>query len=316
MQNLNKNNNMKRVIIAAFALAAVVGCAKESVTSGVSSDVVATFAGSEIGTRTTGNDWDGDENVGIYMFKDGETASSGYSLEKLNVNYTSDASGLFTVATGVTPIYYPQSQVVDFYAYYPYSADATTNGTYTLDLTAQNTTNQGDVDFMTASLPDQSKQTDAIAFAFDHKLAMVTLVILPNNSVADLAGLSATLTNTYTSVVANVITGEVTTDTAVTGDINFATTDLVTDAVTSVVTKLQATAIVAPAALADGAKLSFSFEGGQTFTASFPTGTIFGAGDNHTFNVSMGNLEATIGGSTINGWGTSSSDTEDVIDAE
>ncbi|MFI3319872.1 MAG: fimbrillin family protein [Rikenellaceae bacterium] len=308
---------MKRVIIAALALAAVVGCAKESVTSGVSSDVVATFAGSEIGTRTTGNDWDGDENVGIYMFKEGETASSGYSLEKLNVNYTSDASGLFTVATDVTPIYYPQSQAVDFYAYYPYSADATTNDTYTLDLTAQNTGNQGDVDFMTASLPNQSKQTTDISFAFDHKLAMVTLVILPNNSVADLKGLSATLTGTYSSVVANVITGGVTLpEPAVTGDINFATEDLETDADTGVVSKLQATAIVAPAALADGAKLSFSFESGQTFTASFPDGTTFGAGDNHTFNVSMGNLEATIGVSTINGWDKSENDTDGVIDAE
>lgn len=110
---------MKKLVLAAVAIAAMVSCDKNESFSDVSSDIEATFEASQIATKTLGNYWENNDQVGIYMYEAGETDNT-YSLARENVLHTSDVSGNFVIGTGVTPIYYPQSDKVDFYAYYPY----------------------------------------------------------------------------------------------------------------------------------------------------------------------------------------------------
>ncbi|MFR9649572.1 MAG: fimbrillin family protein, partial [Rikenellaceae bacterium] len=199
---------MKKIIIATFALVAMVGCTKEeSVKIDTSSDVEATFA-AEIITRTSGNDWESADQVGIYMYESG-TSDNTYSLARENVLHTSDASGNFTVYTGVSPIYYPQTDKVDFYAYYPYQAGIAT--TYTADITAQNLSDgsfdQGAVDFVTASLTEKLKSEESLKFTFEHRLAMLTLVITPKESVPSLKDVEVSLGEINTQATFSVLTG-------------------------------------------------------------------------------------------------------------
>lgn len=307
----------ERVIIAALAIAAVVGCSKDDGTfSGVMSGVEATFEASQIATRTTANTWENLDQVGIYMYQNGATDSS-YSLARENVLYTSDASGNFKVGTSVTPIYYPQSDQVDFYAYYPHQATLAQDGYYTADITLQNTESgidQGAVDFLTASLTEKGISSDALSFEFDHRLAMLTLVVTPKSSISTLKGVGVTLGEMNTQATFSTLTGELIASSAVSGSIEFLTVDNTTDAQDNV-TKITATAIVLPEALGANAKVTFKFSETLSHSASFPTNTSFTAGMNHTYNVSVGYSDVSFEGeSTINGWGSTTID--GIIDAE
>ncbi len=309
---------MKKIIVATLAIAAMASCTKqESVEFDVSSDVVATFANAAIATRTSGNVWENTDEVGIFMYEADETDNT-YPLAKENVLHTSDASGNFTVGTGLAPIYYPQTDVVDFYAYYPYS---TLSGwLYTADITGQNledgSFDQGAIDFMTAALTDKSKSETALKFTFEHRLSMLTFVITPKASVPSLKGVEVSLNDINTQATFSVLTGALEDSKDVKGAIKFLTSETETDTDGNVI-KLTATAIVLPEVMNSAAKIKFKFSETLSHSASFPTAPTLEAGKNHTYNISVGYAEASFaGGSTITGWGESDLPTDDIIDAE
>ncbi len=317
-----KKKDMKRLVLSAFALAAMVGCAKDSetVATDISSGVVATFAGAEIGTRTSGDTWEDGDDIGVYMFKE-NTLDVSYALAKQNVKYTTDGDGTLTYSDTTSPIYYPHTAAVDFYAYYPYVATEVSSGVFNIDMTAQNSgadgaVDQGAVDFMTSMYSGATKSTDVVSFDFDHKMSMVTLVIVPNDNIESLRGLVVKLEDT--DVVAQVDIFNNTQGVAAgstTGEILFKTFETTVE--DGYVTVLTATAIVIPGSVAETAIMTFAFEGAEeTYKAVFPTTTVFESGKNHTFNILAGYKGVTFATCTINEWGESTTVTGEVIDTE
>ncbi len=294
-------------------------CAKEeTIKVDLSSDIAATFAASEIATRTSSNTWEANDQVGIYMYKSGDTDGT-YSLARENVLHTSDISGNFTVDTTLDPIYYPQSDAADFYAYYPYQA-LTAAGEYTADLTAQELNDgsfdQGAVDFMSASLTGKSKSTDALTFKFEHRLAMLTLIVTPNTSITTLEDVEISLNNIETEATFSPLTGAISTKESTLGSITMLSTETQTDQSNNV-TEITATAIVLPGDLSSTAKVTFKFSDTLSHSASFPAGTEFEVGMNHTYNIIVGYHEANFtSGSSIEGWGTSELPSSDTIYSE
>lgn len=308
---------MKRVITTTLLLAAMIGCSKEQSTP-LQSSVVATFDKAEIVTRTSGETWESEDKVGIYMYESGASDES-YLLTKLNVPYESDASGNFTVSTGVDPIYYPQSDMVDFYAYYPYQAAVGTGTSYTADITLQNLSDgsfdQGAVDFMTAKLEAKLKSEESLTFEFDHRLAMVTFVMTPKASVSSMRGVEVTLSEINTSATFSTLTGELLTSNDVMGSVQMLTEESTLDNYDNV-TELIATAIFLPEELTSTARLAFKVDDTLTHYASFPTTPTFTAGKNHTYYINVGYENVEFNFATIDGWGESNLPSSDTFDGE
>ncbi|MFI3320293.1 MAG: fimbrillin family protein [Rikenellaceae bacterium] len=313
---------MKRLVLSAFALATLVGCAKDSetVATDISSGVVATFAGAEIVTRTSGDEWEDGDDIGVYMFKENSLDTS-YALAKQNVKYTTDDIGTLTYSDTTSPIYYPHTAVVDFYAYYPYVATEVSSGVFNIDMTAQNSgadgaVDQGAVDFMTSTCSGATKTTDVVSFDFDHKMSMVTLIIVPNDNIESLRGLVVKLVDTDVIAEVDVLKGaQGVAENSTKGEILFKTYE--TTVVDGYVTVLTATAIVIPGEVTDTAMMTFAFEGAEeTYKAVFPAKTAFESGMNHTFNILAGYKGVTFATCTINEWGESTTVTGEVIDTE
>lgn len=313
---------MKKTIIASLAIVALVGCNKNNEpTINVSSDVTAVFADAEIVTRTTNDLWEDNDQIGIFMYQTGQTNNT-YSLARENVLYTSNSSGEFSIGTGFTPIYYPQSSSVDFYAYYPYQAGISSS--YSADITKQNDVDtagnviydQGEVDFMIASLSNKSKSSDVLSFQFDHKLAMLTLVIKPNTSISTLDSMAVKLTNINTQATFSTLTGEMNAVSVPMADsVQLMTTNTVVDN-SGNVTTLTATAIVLPETLSAEAQLVFQLSDTERYTAKFPTTPSFEVGKNHVYYISVGYQSVDFTGNSImNGWDENPNISDDTINA-
>ncbi len=297
---------MKRIIIAALSIAAMFSCTKEEgISATPSSDVEVTFANAQIATRTSGNSWEEQDQVGIFMYETGKTDNT-YSLVRENILYTSDKSGKFTVGTGIAPIYYPQEDKVDLYAYYPHDATLTTGWVTTIDIAGQNLADgsfdQGAVDFMTAKIEETDKSSDGESFEFDHRLSMLTFIITPKASISSLEGVKITLNNINTEASFSVLTGDIDTSAGdTTGSITLNGVASETDALGNV-TEVTATAIVIPELLSSGAEIKFTFSDFE-HTAMFPVSPTFEVGKNHTYNISVGYEVPSFGNSTIKDWG-------------
>ncbi len=181
---------MKRVIIAALALAAMAGCAKEKESEGYNgSGTIVNFSSQSI-TRTNdaGTEWEADDQIGIF--------SDGFTDDYFNVAYKAKSSAAatdFTLVDGETEILYPNaaSGSVTFYAYYPYDS-AAIEESKTVDISEQD--DLGLIDFMTAAKSVTSYGSD-VSLTFEHKLAMVVfdISITAGSGITSLNGLTARL---------------------------------------------------------------------------------------------------------------------------
>lgn len=299
---------MKKIFFAAAAaVVAMASCTDDENASLLSTDEVV-FASATIATRTIGDTWEDNDNIGIFMYDHELTEAA----RNANVHYVTDQSGTFDVATDETPIYYPQLDAVDFYAYYPYQADMV-GTTYEADVTDQS--DAGAIDFLSASITTGITKTKvAQSFAFDHRLTMLKLVITPKSSITSIAGLKVWIENANTKASYSVLTGDESVAPSTPGTIVFPTTEtLESDEVT--VKTVTTIAILIPETTADDVTLWFEHSNGDQFAAPF-AGKQHDAGYVHTYNVEIGYTEATFHESTINEWETSDSDTDDIIDAE
>ncbi len=307
---------MKRLAATALALAAVVGCAKES-PEDVASDVAVQFAQSQI-TRTIGSEWEDLDEVGVYMYKEAATASNGYSLARENVLHTTDTNGDFTASE---VIYYPQSDAVDFYAYYPYTSD--TGELCSVDITGQNLSDggfdQGAIDFMTAALTGRKKSDGVLTFDFEHRLALVTFIITPKSSITTLRGVEISIAGVKTVANFSKFTGLMDSASASLGtgaQIEFETAETTLDGEDNV-TVLTATAIMLPMTITTAeAEITFKINDLESHTASFPVDAVLTAGKNHTYNITIGYDGPSFGTATVTGWGESTLPDSGVFDAE
>ncbi len=317
---------MKRVIIAALAVVVMASFAKdEGSTAGLPSDIEATFANSKIDSRTVANSWEDSDEVGIFMYESGKSDAT-YALAKENVLHSSDATGKFTLDLSEEPIYYPQTDMVDFYAYYPYQSTMV-GSTYVADITAQNTAtggfDQGAVDFMTASLTEKYKSNEVLTFDFTHRLAIMTLVLSPKTSIESIDGMfddvEVVVSNINTKATFDALTGLYLDSGNAYGSIKLLTSDTTVEE-SGDVSKVTATAIVLPESLTAVAEVSITLGDGTPLKTSFSIGTQFEAGKNHTFNISVGYDDASFDddedGNTITSWSDNDLVSSDTIDAE
>ena len=184
------------LFIAAAALA-LASCSNDNDFADRPGDgrVAVNFSGGITLTRATGDAWDLNDGIGIYMVENGTQNVVDNAANRRYVTAAGD--GRFSPASEDQTIYFPldANDKVDFIAYYP--QDALTGNTYAVDVTDQS--DPAAIDLLwsnNATAKDKTVQ-QPVDLEFYHRLSRVEVELKAGAGVseAELAGTTVTLSN-------------------------------------------------------------------------------------------------------------------------
>lgn len=250
-----------------------------------------------IQSRVSGNTWNANDEVGIYMMNAGSGIEAATAQNK---KYIAQTNGTLTAAPG-NGIYLPESGNVDFIAYYPYTTSVSGNK---LAVNVSDQSNPAAIDLVYSNGTKGVAATTAtpISLGFTHQLTKVTLNVTKDETIETLNGLGVNIKGISTEGEFNLADGTLT----ATAGTNNKDVAMYIDAQGTTAT---ATAIILPtAASTDQTSLNLTFNlNGQSFTHTISDASIFEKGKNVSFyaNLSINNGKpvVTIGAATIEDWG-------------
>lgn len=250
-----------------------------------------------IQSRVSGNSWNANDEVGIFMTPNGSEIASATAANK---KYLAQTNGSLVAAPG-EGIYLPATGKVDFIAYYPYSNALSGN---VMDVNVADQSKPGAIDLLYSN---ETKGVEAangktIALKFVRKMSKLTLNMTKDETIESFEGLKVEMKGIATEGKFDLANGTVK-----------ATDGKNTQAVAMNIGNVEAhtamaTAIILPTAAAtDQTKMDLTFTlAGKTFTYSIADLTAFEAGKNVTFkatlSVNNGKPVVTVGNATIKDW--------------
>lgn len=249
-----------------------------------------------IQSRVSGNTWNANDEVGIYMMNAGSGIEAATAQNK---KYIAQTNGTLTAAPG-NGIYLPESGNVDFIAYYPYTTSVSGNK---LAVNVSDQSNPAAIDLIYSNGTKGVAATTAttISLGFTHQLTKVTLNVTKDETIETLNGLSVNIKGISTEGEFNLADGTLT----ATAGTNNKDVAMYIDAQGTTAT---ATAIILPtAASTDQTSLNLTFNlNGQSFTHTISDASIFEKGTNVSFNAKLsinnGKPVVTVGNATISNW--------------
>lgn len=250
-----------------------------------------------IQSRVSGNTWNANDEVGIYMMNAGSGIEAATAQNK---KYIAQTNGTLTAAPG-NGIYLPESGNVDFIAYYPYTTSVSGNK-IAVNVSDQSKPAAIDLIYSNGTKGIEATSATTVDLAFTHQLTKITLNVTKDATVETLSGLGVTMKGISTEGEFNLADGTLT----ATAGTNNKDVAMYIDAQGTTAT---ATAIILPtAASTDQTSLNLTFNlNGQSFTHTISDASIFEKGKNVSFyaNLSINNGKpvVTIGAATIEDWG-------------
>lgn len=249
-----------------------------------------------IQSRVSGNTWNANDEVGIYMMNAGSGIEAATAQNK---KYIAQTNGTLTAAPG-NGIYLPESGNVDFIAYYPYTTSVSGNK---LAVNVSDQSNPAAIDLIYSNGTKGVAATTAttISLGFTHQLTKVTLNVTKDETIETLNGLGVNIKGISTEGEFNLADGTLT----ATAGTNNKDVAMYIDAQGTTAT---VTAIILPtAASTDQTSLNLTFNlNGQSFTHTISDASIFEKGTNVSFNANLsinnGKPVVTVGNATINNW--------------
>lgn len=244
-----------------------------------------------IQSRVSGNTWNANDEVGIYMMNAGSGIEAATAQNK---KYIAQTNGTLTAAPG-NGIYLPESGNVDFIAYYPYTTSVSGNK---LAVNVSDQSNPAAIDLIYSNGTKGVAATTAttISLGFTHQLTKVTLNVTKDETIETLNGLGVNIKGISTEGEFNLADGTLT----ATAGTNNKDVAMYIDAQGTTAT---ATAIILPtAASTDQTSLNLTFNlNGQSFTHTISDASIFEKGTNVSFNAKLSPV-VTVGNATISNW--------------
>lgn len=250
-----------------------------------------------IQSRVSGNSWNANDEVGIFMTPNGSEIASATAANK---KYLAQTNGSLVAAPG-EGVYLPATGKVDFIAYYPYSNALSGN---VMDVNVADQSKPGAIDLLYSN---ETKGVEAangktIALKFVRKMSKITLDMTKDETIESFEGLKVEMKGIATEGKFDLAKGTVK-----------ATDGKNTQAVAMNIGNVEAhtamaTAIILPTAAAtDQTKMDLTFTlAGKTFTHSIADLTAFQAGKNVTFKATLsinnGKPVVTVGNATIENW--------------
>lgn len=249
-----------------------------------------------IQSRVSGNTWNANDEVGIYMMNAGSGIEAATAQNK---KYIAQTNGTLTAAPG-NGIYLPESGNVDFIAYYPYTTSVSGNK---LAVNVSDQSNPAAIDLIYSNGTKGVAATTAttISLGFTHQLTKVTLNVTKDETIETLNGLGVNIKGISTEGEFNLADGTLT----ATAGTNNKDVAMYIDAQGTTAT---ATAIILPtAASTDQTSLNLTFNlNGQSFTHTISDASIFEKGTNVSFNAKLsinnGKPVVTVENATISNW--------------
>ena len=250
-----------------------------------------------IQSRVSGNSWNANDEVGIFMTPNGSEIASATAANK---KYLAQTNGSLVAAPG-EGVYLPATGKVDFIAYYPYSNALSGN---VMDVNVADQSKPGAIDLLYSN---ETKGVEAangktIALKFVRKMSKITLDMTKDETIESFEGLKVEMKGIATEGKFDLAKGTVK-----------ATDGKNTQAVAMNIGNVEAstakaTAIILPTAAAtDQTKMDLTFTlAGKTFTHSIADLAAFEAGKNVTFKATLsihnGKPVVTVGNATIENW--------------
>ena len=196
--------------LALLASATMVSC-NGKVEPAAQDEKVAVRFGSSINatTRAVNDKWTSGDQIGIFMTGENKTLSESSIREEAdNIAYRTEGNGAFSPVTAEQIIYFPMNGDVDFYAYYPYTAQVN-DYRIALDLTDQS--NQEALDLMFAKVSGCNKSNPKVELQFSHLLSNLILEVQPGTGLtqADLAELTVKVKDANTKAMFNLVDGTI-----------------------------------------------------------------------------------------------------------
>ena len=249
-----------------------------------------------IQSRVSGNTWNANDEVGIYMMNAGSGIEAATAQNK---KYIAQTNGTLTAAPG-NGIYLPESGNVDFIAYYPYTTSVSGNK-IAVNVSDQSKPAAIDLIYSNGTKGVAATTATTISLGFTHQLTKVTLNVTKDETIETLNGLGVNIKGISTEGEFNLANGTLT----ATAGTNNKDVAMYIDAQGTTAT---ATAIILPtAASTDQTSLNLTFNlNGQSFTHTISDASIFEKGKNVSFNANLsinnGKPVVTIGAATIEDW--------------
>ena len=249
-----------------------------------------------IQSRVSGNTWNANDEVGIYMMNAGSGIEAATAQNK---KYIAQTNGTLTAAPG-NGIYLPESGNVDFIAYYPYTRSVSGNK-LAVNVSDQSNPAAIDLIYSNGTKGVAATTSTTIKLGFTHQLTKVTLNVTKDETIETLNGLGVNIKGISTEGEFNLADGALT----ATAGTNNKDVAMYIDAQGTTAT---ATAIILPtAASTDQTSLNLTFNlNGQSFTHTISDASIFEKGTNVSFkaNLSINNGKpvVTVGNATISNW--------------
>lgn len=250
-----------------------------------------------IQSRVSGNTWNANDEVGIYMMNSGSGIEAATAQNK---KYIAQTNGTLTAASG-NGIYLPESGSVDFIAYYPYTTSVSGNK-IAVNVSDQSKPAAIDLIYSNGTKGIEATSATTVDLAFTHQLTKITLNVTKDATVETLSGLGVTMKGISTEGEFNLADGTL----AATAGTNNKDVAMYMDVQGTTAT---ATAIIIPTASASeqtAINLTFNLSG-QSFTYTIDNTSIFEKGTNVSFDANLsinnGKPVVTIGAATIEDWG-------------
>ena len=249
-----------------------------------------------IQSRVSGNTWNANDEVGIYMMNAGSGIEAATAQNK---KYIAQTNGTLTAAPG-NGIYLPESGKVDFIAYYPYTTSVSGNK-LAVNVSDQSNPAAIDLIYSNGTKGVAATTSTTIKLGFTHQLTKVTLNVTKDETIETLNGLGVNIKGISTEGEFNLADGTLT----ATAGTNNKDVAMYIDAQGTTAT---ATAIILPtAASTDQTSLNLTFNlNGQSFTHTISDASIFEKGKNVSFNANLsinnGKRVVTIEAATIEDW--------------
>lgn len=245
-------------------------------------------------SRVSGNTWNANDEVGIYMMNAGGTIDAATAQNK---KYIAQTNGTLTAASG-NGIYLPESGSVDFIAYYPYTTSVSGNK-IAVNVSDQSKPAAIDLIYSNGTKGVAATTSSNISLTFTHKLSKMTINVSKDATIETLNGLTIDMNGISTEGEFNLGNGTLTAT---------AGTNQKDVAMNVNAEGTTATAIILPtAASTDQTAVTLKFNlAGKSYTYTLTDASIFEEGKNVTFNANLsinnGKPVVTVGTATIEDW--------------
>lgn len=247
-----------------------------------------------IQSRVSGNTWNANDEVGIYMMNAGGTIDAATAQNK---KYIAQTNGTLTAASG-NGIYLPESGSVDFIAYYPYTTSVSGNK-IAVNVSDQSKPAAIDLIYSNGTKGVAATTSSNISLTFTHKLSKMTINVSKDATIETLNGLTIDMNGISTEGEFNLGNGTLTAT---------AGTNQKDVAMNVNAEGTTATAIILPTATStDQTAVTLKFNlAGKSYTYTLTDASIFEEGKNVTFNANLsinnGKPVVTVGTATIEDW--------------